>query len=83
MESPDSGGADDVDAAAPRAGNHVLGDRAEAHIGIVGRTVRTITTVITALWLTACSLPATAGVVYNWVELEGNPELGPMTGRIE
>ncbi len=45
--------------------------------------MRTITTVITALWITACSLPATAGVVYNWVELEGNPELGPMTGRIE
>ncbi len=45
--------------------------------------MRTILTVITALWMAACSLPATAGVVYNWVELEGNPELGPMTGRIE
>ncbi len=45
--------------------------------------MRTIPTVITALCIAACSLPATAGVVYNWVELEGNPELGPMTGHIE
>ena len=45
--------------------------------------MRTILTVIAALWIAACSLPATAGVVYNWIELEGNPELGPMTGRIE
>ena len=46
--------------------------------------MRTITTVITALWIAACSLPATAGVVYNWVETQGNPLLGgPIVGRIE
>jgi hypothetical protein len=46
--------------------------------------MRKIFTAIAALCMAASSLPAAAGVVYNWVELEGDPVLGrPIVGRIE
>jgi hypothetical protein len=45
--------------------------------------MRQILNLIIALCMAAASLPATADVVYNWVEIEGHPlRPGPIVGRI-
>lgn len=45
-------------------------------------SVRLATFCIAIIASTLSAAPATAGVVYNWVELDRNADLGPVTGRL-
>lgn len=45
--------------------------------------IRSTVYCVAILISTLAAAPAAAGVVYNWVELDFNEELGPVTGRIE